>query len=85
MAEAAHKKVTISLQEELVAYADDVARELGTTRSAVIADLLAERRAREREALAGEGYRFYADEASEFDLASGAAVAESWNDDRPSR
>lgn len=85
MAEAAHKKVTISLQEELVAYADGLARERGMTRSGVIADLLAERRAREREVLAGEGYRFYADEASEFDLASGAAVAEAWNDERPSR
>jgi metal-responsive CopG/Arc/MetJ family transcriptional regulator len=85
MMEAARKKVTISLQEELVEYADGLARELGTTRSGVIADLLAERRARERETMASEGYRFYAGEASEFDLASGAAVAEGWDDDSPSR
>ncbi len=54
-------------------------------RSRVIADLLAERRARQRDAMAREGSRFYAGEASELDTASAAAVAESWDDDGPAR
>jgi metal-responsive CopG/Arc/MetJ family transcriptional regulator len=82
---ASIKKVTISLHAELVDYADALARNLGMSRSAVIQDLLAERRARERDALAREGYRFYSTEASEFDSVSGAAVAEAWSDDRPER
>ena len=40
----AAKKVTISLPEDLLVFADTRASELGTTRSGVIGDLLAERR-----------------------------------------
>lgn len=85
MAEGASTKVTITLQQELVDFADALARERNTTRSRVIADLLAERRVRQRDAMAREGYRFYGGEASEFDTASGAAVAEAWDDDGPAR
>ena len=85
MPESTHRKVTISLQKELVAYADHLARQRCTTRSGVIADLLEERRAREREAAAREGYRYYSGEAAEFDLATAGAVAEAWDDDGPAR
>jgi metal-responsive CopG/Arc/MetJ family transcriptional regulator len=85
MAESTHKKVTVSLQKELVAYADEIARKSRTTRSGVIADLLVERRARERAELAREGYRFYGGEASEFDVAAGGAVAEAWDHDGETR
>lgn len=80
----AAKKVTISLPEDLLAFADTRASELGTTRSRVIGDLLAERRRQQRDALASEGYRFYAQEAEEFAEASGLAVAEVLADERSS-
>jgi metal-responsive CopG/Arc/MetJ family transcriptional regulator len=83
MVDGAVKKVTISLETELVAFADDLARTQHTTRSGIIAALLAERRDRQRDAAAREGYRFYSSEASEFDAESGAAVAEAWDDDSP--
>jgi len=69
-----YKKVTVSLPEELVEYADRLARESSTSRSAVIADLLEWRRARVRDALAREGYAFYGDEAK-----LGAALAGALN------
>ena len=80
MAEGTTRKVTISLPGELVSYADSLAREGGSTRSAVISDLLEERRKRERDELARHGYRFYAAEAEEFVAASRAAVAEAIDD-----
>jgi len=48
----------------------------GTTRSRVIAELLASWRQQERDALAGEGYRIYARESEEFAEASGPVVTE---------
>lgn len=70
------EKVTISLPRELVRYADARAAELGTSRSHVIGEALAERRAREEADLAREGYAFYAAESSVFATASAAAVSE---------
>lgn len=75
------KKVTISMPEELLAFADRMAESLGKTRSAFIAALLAEARERERKRLAAEGYRFYSSEAREFAAASEAAVGEAMNDE----
>ena len=76
------RKVTISLPEDLVSYADAVARERQSTRSAVISHLLEERRKRDRDELAREGYRFYGEEAGEFSVASRLAVAEAVDDER---
>ncbi len=80
MSGGAARKVTISLPGELVSYADSLARERGSTRSAVISDLLEEKQKRERDELARHGYRFYAAEADEFAAASQAAVAEAIDD-----
>ena len=76
------QKVTISLPSELLAYADAQAKSLQTSRSQVISDALAERKAAEEAALAVEGYRFYAAEACEFAASSAAATAEAWHDAR---
>lgn len=75
------KKVTISMSEELLAFADRMARSFGKTRSGFIASLLAEARERELERMAAEGYQYYSSEASEFAAASEAAVAEALEDD----
>jgi metal-responsive CopG/Arc/MetJ family transcriptional regulator len=70
------QKVTISLPNDLLRYADRRAEELGRSRSQFIGEALAELRTREAEALAREGYAFYAEEAEEFAGASLAAVSE---------
>jgi len=85
MSVIASRKVTISLPEDLVVFADSKAAESGTTRSRVIGDLLAALRKQEQDALAREGYRFYSQEAEEFAMRSGPAVSEAWDDDGPSR
>ncbi|RMH21063.1 MAG: hypothetical protein D6696_06650 [Acidobacteria bacterium] len=84
MPEAQSKKVTISLPEDLLRFADAKAAERKTSRSAMISELLVELRASEQDALAREGYRFYADEARAFADSSSQASAEAWCDD-PSR
>lgn len=73
-------KVTISLPYELFEFANQRAKALNTSRSQVIAQALAAARADTVEELAAEGYRFYAEEASEFSEASGLAVAEAWSE-----
>ena len=75
------KKVTISMPEELLVFADRMAEAFGKTRSAFIASLLADAREKERELLAAEGYRFFSSEAEEFAAASEAAVAEALDDE----
>jgi hypothetical protein len=75
------KKVTISMPEELIVFADGMADALGLTRSAFIAATLERARERERELLAAEGYRFFSWEAEEFAAASKAAVAEATDDE----
>ena len=72
------RKITISLPEELVAFADDRAKELSTSRSQVISMALAAVKIGEDEQLAAEGYHFYAQEASEFASAAHHAIAEVW-------
>jgi metal-responsive CopG/Arc/MetJ family transcriptional regulator len=76
------RKVTISLAADVLAYADQLALRRRTNRSQVISQALAELRASEQEALAAEGYRFYAAEASAMATASAEAVAEAWGDER---
>lgn len=70
------RKVTISLPADLVDFADRQAARLNTSRSGLIASVLSEIKAAEEERLAVEGYRFYAQEASEYAEASASAVAE---------
>ena len=72
------RKVTVSLPEELVVYADRRADEGGINRSQVISQALAYMMASEEERLAAEGYAFYAAEAGEFAAASAQGVAETW-------
>ncbi len=81
MPQVTSRKVTLSLPEELIAYADSKAAELGTNRSRLVSDLLERFRQHEREALAREGYRFYAGEAEEFAAQSAAAASEVLDDD----
>ena len=71
------RKITISLPMDLVEFADRQASRLSTNRSRFIAQALSQLKALEQESLAAEGYRFYAQEASEFAEASALAVAES--------
>lgn len=70
------QKITVSLPQELVEFADTVAVMMKTSRSKVIAEAIAAQREREVARLAAEGYRFYAQEASEFAAASLQAVSE---------
>ena len=67
------KKVTITLPEELVLYADRRADQSGTSRSQVISRALATLRLTEEEELAAAGYQFYAAEAEAIAATSGAA------------
>jgi metal-responsive CopG/Arc/MetJ family transcriptional regulator len=75
------RKITISLPDNLVEFADREAARLSLSRSRVIAQALSEIKAEEEERLAAEGYRFYAREASEFAEASAAALAETVDHD----
>ena len=70
------RKVTISLPGDLLEYADRRAIRTRQSRSQVIGQALAEAQALEQTRLAVEGYRFYANESSEFAEASAPAVAE---------
>ncbi len=72
------RKITISLPSSLVEFADRKAAQLNINRSRLIARVLADIQASEERQLAAEGYRFYAQEASEFAEASARAVAESF-------
>ena len=76
MSRSAIQKVTVSLPRELVAFADTKAASRGISRSKLIADLLADYNTGEEDALAAEGYQFFAQEAEEFAEASLSAVAE---------
>lgn len=60
------RKVTISLPTHLLEYADRKAEEKGSSRSQLLAEFIAEMKAKEQQELAAEGYRFYAKEATEF-------------------
>ena len=70
------RKVTITLPEDLVIYADRRADQSGTSRSQVISRALAALMLSEEEALAAEGYQFYAAAAEAFAAMSSAASSE---------
>ena len=63
---SAMRRVTISLPQDLVEFADRAAQQAGISRNRVIRQALAEARARVERRLAEEGYRFYASESIEF-------------------
>jgi hypothetical protein len=73
---ASVRKVTISLPADLVDFADHEAARLNISRSRLIARVLSEIKAANEERLAAEGYRFYAEEATEFAEAGVSAIAE---------
>jgi metal-responsive CopG/Arc/MetJ family transcriptional regulator len=79
------KKVTISLAEQLLEFADAKAKREGTTRSGLIAQLITELRQREKDELAREGYQFYAKEADEFAETTMQLAHEVLDDDSPTR
>ncbi len=70
------RKITVSLPQDLVEFADRTAHEADTSRSQVISLALAEAKTRNERRLAEAGYRFYAGESVEFAQASALAVAE---------
>lgn len=70
------RKVTISLPAHLLDFADRFAARRKTNRSQVISQALAAVQAAEEERLAAEGYRFYAEEATDFAQAIAPAMAE---------
>jgi metal-responsive CopG/Arc/MetJ family transcriptional regulator len=70
------RKITISLPDELVTFADQRALETNASRSQVISLALEHIKALEEEQLASEGYRFYTAEAEEFAAISATAVTE---------
>ena len=72
MAVAETKKVTILMSEELLVFADRMAKEMGLTRSAFIRSVLKDVREQELDRLAAEGYRYYGSEAQEFATACGS-------------
>jgi metal-responsive CopG/Arc/MetJ family transcriptional regulator len=73
------RKVTISLPQPLLEFADWRAAQTNVSRSQVIGDALLHIKELEEEKLAAEGYQFYAQEAVEFASASAAATAAAWN------
>jgi metal-responsive CopG/Arc/MetJ family transcriptional regulator len=75
------RKITISVPDNLVEFADREAARLSVSRSRVIAQALSKIKAEEEERLAAEGYQFYAQEASDFAEASAAALAEALTHD----
>lgn len=76
------QKVTVSLPENLIAFADGIAMMQGISRSKFITDLIAEFKMRQEDTLAAEGYQFYAQEAGDFATASLPATLEVWGNDR---
>lgn len=80
MSEIGTRKLTISLPAHLADFVDQEASRLSISRSRLIARAVAEIKEVEEEQLAAEGYRFYAQEASEFAEASHQAIAEAWVD-----
>lgn len=70
------RKITISLPQDLVEFADRTADQADISRSQVISQALEEAKARSERRLAEEGYRFYAGESTEFAEVTARAVAE---------
>jgi hypothetical protein len=66
-------KVTISLPEPLLEFADQRAAAAQTSRSQIIGEALTLTKTQEEQRLAAEGYQFYAPEAAEFAQAASPA------------
>ncbi len=79
------RKITVSLPQELVEFADTVAATMKMSRSKVIAEALAAQKEREEAKLAAEGYRYYAQEANSFASASLRASSEVLDHDGQTR
>lgn len=73
------RKITISLPSELVAFADQRAEEVQTSRSQVISQILTEAKVSLETQLAAQGYQFYAKELAEFAEASAGVVSGDWS------
>ena len=76
-----HRKVTVSLPEDLARFADELARRGGGSRSAVVRDALRILRRTQRERLLEEGYRFYAEIDVELAEEGMEATNEVWPDE----
>jgi hypothetical protein len=74
------RRAATSLPDSWGKLADRGSAPLQPSRSAIIARVVVKRKAAYEANLAAEGYRFYAQEASEFAGASAVAVAEAWSD-----
>jgi len=72
-------KVTVSLPGDLVAFADQRAAQMQSSRSQVISQALAYVRSIEEDQLAAEGYQFYSQESEEFAAASPQATTNALN------
>jgi len=84
----AMRKITISLPNELVTFADSWAVANQSSRSQAISLILAKAKRDAEAQLAAEGYQFYAQESVNFAEISSTAVAESllaeeWSDLQP--
>ena len=75
------RKITISMPDDLVYFADKQAKASQTSRSQVISWLLAEAKTRTEAQLAAEGYQFYAQESIEFANATQGVVSFAWTDE----
>ncbi len=73
------RKVTVSLPNDLVDYADQRAAQNQSSRSQIISQALAYIKSLEEEKLAAEGYQFYSQEAKDFAAASAKAVNDALN------
>ena len=73
------QKVTISVPQALLEYADRRAAQTQKSRSQVISEALAASKIEEEERLAAEGYQFYAPEAADFAAISAGAAAAAWS------
>ena len=76
----AMRRITVSIPQELVEFADDQADKLSVSRSRIIVMALSQVKTQSEVRLAAEGYRFYADESAEFAAAIDEAVAADWDD-----
>ena len=70
------RKITVSLPQELVEFADQAATRTGASRSEVISRALADAKAQSERQMAAEGYRYYAGSSVEFAETTANAVSE---------
>ena len=76
----AKQRVTVTLPDDVAAYADDVARRTGRSRSAVVAQAIDNLRRADIERLLAEGYQALAEESQHFAEEALPLAAEAWPD-----